>query len=91
MDFLTYLTIKGLNDAPGTVMVLNSGNLRDRAIDHIRDERFDEVQLFLDNDAMGDGTVELFQRSCEVGRLRDMRSYYAGFSDLNEWHLKRKP
>lgn len=91
MDFLTYLTIKGLDEAPGTVIVLNSGNLRDRALPHIRDERFTEVQLFLDNDAMGDGTVKAFQDCCEAGRLHDMRSHYAGFSDLNEWHLKRKP
>lgn len=91
MDFLTYLTIKNLDEASGTVIVLNSGNLRDRAVPHIRDERFAEIQLFLDNDVMGDGTVELFQGCCEVGRLHDMRSHYAGFSDLNEWHLKGKP
>jgi len=91
MDFLTYLTIKGLDEAPGSVIVLNSGNLRDRAIAHIRDERFNEVQLFLDNDPMGDGTVELYQQNSEAGRLHDMRTHYTGFSDLNEWHLKRKP
>lgn len=91
MDFLTYLTIKGLDEAPGTVIVLNSGNLRDRALLHMRDERFTEVQLFLDNDPMGDGTVKVFQECFEAGRLHDMRSHYAGFSDLNEWHLKRKP
>ena len=91
MDFLTYLTIKGVDEAPGTVIVLNSGNLRDRALPYIHDERFTEIQLFLDNDAMGDGTVGAFQECCEAGRLHDMRSHYAGFSDLNEWHLKRKP
>jgi len=89
MDFLTYMTIKNLDEVPGSVIVLNSGNLRDRAIPYIEDEQFSEIQLFLDNDPMGDETVKFYQENCDAGRLTDMRSHYTGYSDLNDWHLQR--
>ena len=89
MDFLTYLTIKGLQEAPATVIVLNSGNMKARALPYVQDERFSKIQLFLDNDAVGQSTFDLFLSTVEGDRLEDMRSFYAETSDLNEWHLKR--
>ena len=90
IDFLTYLTVKGLQKANGTVIVLNSGNMKARALPYLQDERFSKIQLFLDNDAVGQSTVDLFLSTARSDQLEDMRSFYAGFSDLNEWHLKRK-
>ena len=40
IDFLTYLTIKGVTEAEGSVLVLNSGNLKARALPHIQDDRY---------------------------------------------------
>lgn len=88
MDFLTYLTIKGLQDAPGTVVILNSGNMKARALPYLQDNRFSKIQLFLDHDAVGQSTVDLFTSIVEGDHIEDMRPFYAGFNDLNEWYLK---
>ena len=89
MDFLTYLTIKNLQEAQGTVIILNSGNMKARALPYFQDKCFSKIQLFLDNDAVGQSSFDLFSSTVEGDRLEDMRSFYSGFSDLNEWHLKR--
>ena len=89
MDFLTYLTIKKLQEAQGTVIILNSGNMKARALPYLQDKRYSKIQLFLDNDAVGQSTFDLFSSTVESDRLEDMRLFYAGYSDLNEWHLKR--
>ena len=91
MDFLTYLTIKELDEAEGTVIVLNSGNMRARALPHIQDDRYSEIRLYLDNDDMGDETVRYFLKHGNPDRIADMRSHYAPYSDLNAWHLEHRP
>lgn len=91
MDFLTYLTIKKLEDAPGSVLVLNSGNLKARALPYIQDARYSEIQLFLDNDEMGDAVTAYFLERGDSAKIQDMRHHYAQHDDLNAWHMARKP
>lgn len=89
MDFLTYLTIKDLQETPATTIILNSGNMKARALPYLQDSRFSKVQLFLDNDPVGDSTMEFFRNEIEGDHLEDMRGHYPDCFDLNEWHLKR--
>jgi len=91
IDFLTYLTIKGVMEAEGSVLVLNSGNLKARALPHIQDYRYSEIRLFLDNDDMGEETVWYFLENSDPDRLKDMREHYAPYSDLNAWHMAQIP
>ena len=90
MDFLTYLTLKKIEVAEGTVIVLNSTNLWRRALRYLEDLRFDEVRLYLDNDDAGNAATKAFLEHAGSDRLADMREHYADADDLNAWHLSRR-
>ena len=90
MDFLTYLTLKKIEVAEGTVIVLNSTNLWRRALPYVDDLRFEEVRLYLDNDDAGNAATKAFLEHAGSDRLADMREHYADADDLNAWHLARK-
>lgn len=92
LDFLSYLTAGPQLEASGAVLVLNTTNLWPRALPFINDPRFEEVRLYLDNDAAGDAaTRKLFENAENSSRLEDMRSYYREYEDLNEWLQHHKP
>lgn len=91
MDFLSYLSADRPTQPAGAVLVLNSTNLWKRALPYINDPRFSEVRLYLDNDDAGDAvTRKLFENAGDRSKLADMRSYYAGYEDLNAWLIGRK-
>lgn len=91
MDFLSYLSKDKPTQPAGAVLVLNSTNLWARALPFINEPRFEEVRLYLDNDDAGDAaTRKLFENAESSSKLVDMRSYYAGYEDLNAWLLGRK-
>lgn len=91
MDFLSYLSKDKPSQPVGAVLVLNSTNLWLRALPFLNDPRFEEIRLYLDNDAAGDAaTRKLFENADDSSKLADMRSYYAGYEDLNAWLLGRK-
>ena len=90
MDFLTYLTVKGQSKHQDAVLVLNSGAMRTRALPFLEQERFAEIQLFMDNDEMGDVVTSYVFEHVDPLRLADMRRHYEGFDDLNAWHMQRK-
>ena len=91
MDFLTYLTLKKIEVAEGTVIVLNSTNLWRRALPYIDDPRFEKVRLYLDNDVAGNAATKAFIEHAGLDRLADMREHYSDADDLNDWHLARRP
>lgn len=91
MDFLSYLSKDKPAQPVGAVLVLNTTNLWPRALPYLNDPRFEEVRLYLDNDAAGDAaTRKLFENVDDSSKLADMRRYYAGYEDLNAWLLGRK-
>ncbi|MBO6792112.1 MAG: toprim domain-containing protein [Dinoroseobacter sp.] len=91
MDFLSYLSKDKPAQPVGAVLVLNTTNLWSRALPFLNDPRFEEVRLYLDNDAAGDAaTRKLFENVDDSSKFADMRSYYAGYEDLNAWLLGRK-
>jgi hypothetical protein len=91
MDFLSYLSKDQPSQPVGAVLVLNTTNLWRRALPYIADPRFQEVRLYLDNDAAGGAaTRKLFENASDPSKLADMRQHYAGFEDLNAWLLERR-
>ena len=91
MDFLSYLSKDKPAQPVGAVLVLNTTNLWPRALPFLNDRRFEEIRLYLDNDVAGDvATRKLFEYVNDSSKLADMRSYYAGYEDLNAWLLGRK-
>ena len=92
MDFLSYLTVKGIRTAPGTVLVLNSTSFKARALQHVNDRSYATIELYLDNDGAGDEVTKFFEESAERPEaLQDMRAHYAGYDDLNAWIMDRSP
>jgi len=90
MDFLSYLSADKPTQPAGAVLVLNSTNLWRRALPFINDPRFAEVRLYLDNDDAGTAATKLLFEEAQTSKLVDMRSYYAGYEDLNAWLLGQK-
>lgn len=90
MDFLSYLSANRPTEPAGAVLVLNSTNLWRQALPILNDPRFDEIRLYLDNDAAGDAVTKQFFENTDETRLADMRSHYANHEDVNAWHLDQK-
>jgi 5S rRNA maturation endonuclease (ribonuclease M5) len=84
MDFLTVLTIKGVEVLPIDVIVLNMANMRKRALDFIKRLDYQEVFTFFDNDSAGEKTTQIFTE--ELGRLvKPQNHLYQGYKDYNEY------
>jgi DNA primase len=83
MDFLSYLTIK-----PNTgkdFIILNSVALTDKAIEVIK--QYNDVKLALDNDQAGNiATQKIIEH---IPGAIDVRGYYKGFKDLNEFIMMK--
>jgi hypothetical protein len=91
MDFLSYLSKDNRGQPVGAILVLNTTNLWRRALPYISDPRFEEVRLYLDNDAAGEAaTRKLFESAPDSSKIADMRSHYADYEDLNAWLLGRR-
>lgn len=83
MDFLSYLTENHIEKLPFSVVVLNSGNMKARALPHILEGGYRTVHLFMDNDEMGDECLKFFEGSLASLELIDRRGEYEGFKDFN--------
>lgn len=83
-DFLAYLSFHNHSEPPFSVVVLNSGALKARAVAHILERKYDEVRLFLDNDQTGDAGTTYFQELLGTISVDDCRDQYHGFKDFNE-------
>jgi len=88
-DFLSYLTMKNLNEPDGNTLVLNSTALKTRALPYIENPQYQEIQLFLDNDEPGNVCAAYFLDIAKTANIADMRSHYPEHNDLNEWHCDR--
>lgn len=82
IDFLSYLTMKGKEATPASIVLNSVGNIR-KAIAYLREHHISEVRAFLDNDEAGRQALQ----SLKLAGLRveDMSQHYAGYKDLNEW------
>ena len=85
-DFLTWVARLGKPDA--TVVVLNSVAMKQRAVDAIKALNPTTIRLYLDSDPMGKQTAEFFQAEFPHGSVVDESTLYAGYKDLNEWHVQ---
>ena len=83
-DFLAYMSFHNLSELPFSVITLNSGSLKSRALEKILSEGFENLLLFLDNDEAGDEGTTYFQKSLNLHTVEDQRDQYHGFKDFNE-------
>ena len=90
IDFLSYLSMKDLETLDCDALVLNSTAFKSKALPYVTDSKYEEIQLFLDNDQAGDLTTAFFCDAKGSGTISDMRQHYATHADLNDWHTDRK-
>ena len=84
-NFLSYLTIVRRQEPELTnYLILNSTAFFDRRLSQM--SQHDKVHLFLDNDKTGQ-KYSLQAVSRDPQKFIDESQLYAGYSDLNDWHL----
>lgn len=91
-DFLTRLSITGDIKPTFDVVVLNSTHLHGQASRFIQSKAYSNIALWLDNDDSGfKATTSIMKYLEEMTfptRIVQMNSIYAGFKDLNKWHVE---
>jgi hypothetical protein len=86
MDYLSFLTIKKLQNSPVDVIVLNS--LTNLPKVKCTLESYKSISLFLDNDQAGTGAVQKLESICKD--VIDHSFLYSNYKDLNEYLCHRQ-
>ena len=89
MDFLSAVAYTRRAPHLHTV-VLNSGSMRERAVNAIRSLKVQRVHLYLDQDTTGRELTACFIESLSECEVRDESYLYQGYKDLNEYWKSRK-
>lgn len=90
MDFLAFLSHQGNTNFQNSVIILNSINLKDRALKIINEYNFSKVYLFLDNDEAGKSTTQFFKDKITTTPVSDKSSLYKGYSDFNQMTMEKR-
>ena len=88
MDFLSFLTYYDKKSFSSSVIILNSINLRKKALKEIEKHTFSKIYLFLDNDPSGKETTHFFQTKITSTPLVDKSYLYEKYNDFNEMIIK---
>ena len=81
MDYLSFLTIKKLQNSPVDVIVLNSLSNLLKVINAL--ESYKSISVFLDNDQAGKIAVQKLESICKD--VIDHSFLYSNYKDLNEY------
>lgn len=81
MDYLSFLTIKKLQNSPVDVIVLNSLSNLPKVINAL--ESYKSISVFLDNDQAGKIAVQKLESICKD--VIDHSFLYSNYKDLNEY------
>ena len=84
MDFLSFLTYYGITNFQNSVIILNSINLRKRALEEIKNYNFSKIYLFLDNDEAGESTTDFFNLTIDNIPIIDKSFLYENYNDFND-------
>ena len=74
----------------GTVIVLNSVTMKDKAIEIIKELKPLTVELYRDNDNSGRALLVDFQQALPEPTIVDWAKLYACCGDLNEWYVENQ-
>ncbi|ASF47837.1 toprim domain-containing protein [Methylovulum psychrotolerans] len=91
MDFLAFLSFHKINAFQNSVIILNTVNLRNQALETINRYTFSKVYLFLDNDGAGKSTTQFFIDRIKNTPITDKSGLYQGYNDFNEMTMGNKP
>ncbi|MEE9363078.1 MAG: toprim domain-containing protein [Cellulophaga sp.] len=90
MDFLSFLTYYDKKDFQNSVIILNSINLKRKALKEIEKYKFTKIYIFLDNDKAGQETKGFFQNYINYIPVLDMSYLYKNYKDFNQMLIESK-
>lgn len=88
MNFLAFLSHNGITDFQNSVIILNSVNLKDRALEVISGYEFSKIYLFLDNDEAGETAKQFFIDHIKNTPVIDKSGLYTGYNDFNQMTME---
>lgn len=88
MDFLAFLSYYKYTNFQSSVIILNTINLRQRALEEIIKHSFTKVYLFLDNDEGGESTKEFFKENIANIPVFDKSDLYKNYKDFNKMTIE---
>ncbi len=90
MDFLAFLSHQGITNFQNSVIILNTINLRQKALEVINEYNFSKVYLFLDNDKAGKETKQFFIDNIKSTPVSDKSALYKDYNDFNQMTMEHK-
>lgn len=90
MDFLAFLSFFQLANFKNSVIILNSINLKNKALEEIKKYSFDKIYLFLDNDKAGIETKNFFIQNIKNIPMIDKSDLYKDYKDFNQMTIEGK-
>ncbi len=90
--FFDFLSAVMINDGllKGTCIVLNSVNMRDKALKVIHSLNPRTVNVYRDHDSAGEQSMEYFRNELPNSAVLDKSPLYIGFKDLNDWYVNER-
>lgn len=81
--------MKKQHDLASSVLELNFINLWKRALPYIQNERFETIELFLDNHRAGGAVIALILEMNTNANFKDLRPKYVSIDDLDAWLMTK--
>jgi hypothetical protein len=88
MDFLAFLSFHKITRFKNSVIILNTINLRNQALEIISGYNFSKIYLFLDNDEAGESTKQFFIDHIKNTPITDKSILYNGYNDFNHMTME---
>ena len=88
MDFLAFMTFYQKETFENSVIILNTINLKQKALDRIKNYQFSKIYLFLDNDEAGTVCKQFFTEKIQGTPVTDKSALYSGFKDFNHMTIE---
>ncbi|MDR2918204.1 MAG: toprim domain-containing protein [Tannerella sp.] len=86
IDYLSFLSLKGIQSIESNVIILNSVNNLNKATEFLK--RHDTIYTFLDNDEAGRKCLNEIRKLDKT--VSDQSQTYSGYKDLNDYLCGKK-
>ena len=88
MDFLAFLSHYKKENFENSVIILNTVNLKQKALERIKAYNFSKIYLFLDNDEAGTVCKQFFTEAIKTTPITDKSALYKDFNDFNHMTME---
>lgn len=88
-NYLTHLQRLGISQNVNDTLVLNAATLVNEGLDVVKNDNYNEVNVFKDNDVTGEKVLNAFKTGFDGSNavVNDKSDLYKGFEDYNAMHV----